>query len=1739
MTVRKVLKKTGKVILYVLVFILVIIAGALVFLNTNYAKGIIRDKAQSYLQTKLHTKVSIGSVDFSLPEWIEIKNVYIEDQHKDTLLAGGKLAVELDMLELIRSKILIRKIELKNIYANISRPENDSVFNYQFIIDSFASKKPSTKPKDTTALDLTIKQLLLNNVRLKYADKYGGTDIAAAISNLDVKLNKFKLSTMEFGVEKFKTDSIDVAMIISKISKEDTTQSKNNVQIGLDQLDLRHVNVAFTNKVNGMYYSNAVQHLTIKNAAIDLGSEKVTVDKAGLDSSAIQFISPTISSQKKIDTASANAATWYVAVKELQLNNDQVQFDNNTKKPTNDGMDFNHLNVQHIKVHVNDIAYSTDTILATVNQLAFADKSGFTIDTTHAKVIYSNKEISTEGLFIKTPQSIVQSDVVVKFDDIKTLTAAPAHTSVNAKIANSVIAVNDLYLIAPSMKKSLSPQKFRNNIIKLNTNVDGTLEQLNVHSLQIAGLSGSIINATAELYNITDTTRMAYDVTVFNSTIQKSDIMKFVPADQKENIEKIPVVLLLNTHLKGNLKNTVATINVNSAPFKLIATANIKNLNNSKHLQYNVVINDSRVEKNFINSIVPKGIIPSSISLPDVIEITGTAKGDMNNISPDLKLNGNYGSATVKGYVYNFKNKEDAVYDLKFTTNNFAIGRLIKKDTLIGNITLSGSAKGRGFNYKTMHTLVNATIAQAGFKKYNYHDISLNANLNGGEITSSGSVNDSNIRIQYNATADMNGKYPSALATITVDTVQLKNLNLYSDVLNGSFKVNIKAPSLDPQNMDVYVSVDSSKIDLKNKIYYLDTIVAKANKSDGITNISLQSPVADVTAKGDFDYSKISESVEQYINKYYKITDQPFVNLPPQQIVFSGKIKKYALVTDLVPGLVYDSINFKGSFNSKDGDSALNFAADVPYFSYQKNKISKGKINISSANRKISATANFDTLDVANNIFYGASVNVNAAQDSISVDVATKDNKKTDRYAIGAVITEKDKAYTVHLKDNLLLNYQQWDVASDNKIIYSPQGVLVNDFLLNNNMQKISITSRGNTFNSPIDFSVDSFNIKDITSILNTDTLLASGFISGKFTVSDFDKKLPSFTGNVELSQLQLMQQPVGNITISATKENDNQINAAVVLTENGNDVAIKGNYYLNNTQKQFDADIDIKSLQMKTLQAFTSGNLSRSSGTINGKVALNGTFAEPYWNGFIGFDTAKFTIVKLGTAYTIDKQKILLNSRNITFKSFTIKDSINNALVIGGNIEAKSLLDYTLDLSIHAKKFTVINTPKTIDNQLYGYAAINTDITVHGTTKNPDIEGNIALNDKSDVTMVLPQSNINKDAAKSVVRFIDRDTFELPEKKTFVIVNEKESNFGQFLNYNLNIDIPKKAALTVVIDPTTGDELKVQGDAQLNAGVDPGGNIVLAGNYELNKGHYILHYQFLTRQFDLVSGSTIAFGGEPTDAQINITAQYIVNTSAMELLDNEISQVDTKTAGTFNQKIPFKVLLYLKGTIKKPEISFDIQMPDDNTEMSSELRSVVDNKLVQLRGDVGGINKEVFSLLLLGRFVGEQSSDFFSSTGSGGGVDEAARESVSKFLSSALDHIASDLVKGVDVDLNLNSYDDYTTGDAQQRTDLSVTVSKRFLNDRLTLSVGETLGVEGQDAAAKAQQEQGTSYLPDVTASYKLTKDGKYALKAFRKTQYEVILDGYVVETGLAFVFTMDYDKFKELFQKKKIIDK
>jgi hypothetical protein len=62
-------------------------------------------------------------------------------------------------------------------------------------------------------------------------------------------------------------------------------------------------------------------------------------------------------------------------------------------------------------------------------------------------------------------------------------------------------------------------------------------------------------------------------------------------------------------------------------------------------------------------------------------------------------------------------------------------------------------------------------------------------------------------------------------------------------------------------------------------------------------------------------------------------------------------------------------------------------------------------------------------------------------------------------------------------------------------------------------------------------------------------------------------------------------------------------------------------------------------------------------------------------------------------------------------------------------------------------------------------------------------------------------------------------------------------------------------------------------------------------------------------------------------------------------------------------------------------------------------------------------------------------------------------------------------------------------------------------------------------------KNQEASTIAGDVAIEYQLSKDGRYKLKVYRINKYQVALQ--VVETGVAFVITLDYNEFKELFQK------
>ena len=118
-----------------------------------------------------------------------------------------------------------------------------------------------------------------------------------------------------------------------------------------------------------------------------------------------------------------------------------------------------------------------------------------------------------------------------------------------------------------------------------------------------------------------------------------------------------------------------------------------------------------------------------------------------------------------------------------------------------------------------------------------------------------------------------------------------------------------------------------------------------------------------------------------------------------------------------------------------------------------------------------------------------------------------------------------------------------------------------------------------------------------------------------------------------------------------------------------------------------------------------------------------------------------------------------------------------------------------------------------------------------------------------------------------------------------------------------------------------------------------------------------------------------------------------------------------------------------------------------------------------------------------------------------------------------------------MELNFDIQSYNDYQSGQAKGRTQVEVGVKKQLFNQRLSVQLGGAVDVEGE----WAKQNSASNITSDVTVEYKLTEDGRFLLKGFRHNQYEGAIEGQLVETGAGVVFVRDFNQWSKIFKSKK----
>nr|WP_315026433.1 translocation/assembly module TamB domain-containing protein [uncultured Chryseobacterium sp.] len=1211
-----------------------------------------------------------------------------------------------------------------------------------------------------------------------------------------------------------------------------------------------------------------------------------------------------------------------------------------------------------------------------------------------------------------------------------------------------------------------------------------------------------------------------------NSKIGFADILNLAPTLKSTvPFNKYPnAILNVNANVKGSVNDLlIQDLKVSGLDqLRVSAAGRVKNAMNPDQLYYDLRIEEFSSNAQTIFNLVPKNTIPSNISLPSHFSVKGNAKGTTKLVNADLNLYSTLGNAAVTANV-DMRRKNHELYEVKANLQGVQIGKIIQNKD-IGPITAQIYAKGESFDFKNANADLKGHVASAVYKGYRYQNMNLTGKINKGAYHVILDSKDPNANLQLTASGVYNEKNPTVKINGEVIKLDVNKLGFYEKPMIIAGKIDGDFTSLDPNNLNGYLNLKDFAFSDTKEVYPVQEINLKASSTQDSTQVIFNSQIADVELKGKYKLTQIFGALTQTINQYYQFQkpDKKQKIDAGQHFTLNAKVKNDDLIRKFVPDLKdFETITITGNYDADTQKIELD--GQIPRLLYGENSIQKGSLKITNENQALQYNLDVAALKSSSISLNKINIGGDVANNIINYNVTTKDDKDATQFLIAGNAKSLNDITEISLHPNgLKLNYTDWNVAENNKIQISSKGILADNFVLSNGGSEISLQSENQTPNSPLNISLKDFKIETITELIKKDTVLARGTINGTAQLKDITKKM-TFTSDLNVSNLIVYGSPVGNLAVKVGNSSPNLLNADIALSGNNNNVKILGDY--NTSSSSFDLNMAINQLQMKTLQGFSMNAITNTEGYLSGNLKITGTADKPNILGKVKMNDAGLEIAKTGSDFRKLNDEIDFTSRGIEFNKFKINDKDGNALVVDGQVLTQTYRDFAFNLNVNAKDFKVVNSEKSNDAMMYGVLAIDAGLRIRGNLDLPKVDGRLSVADNTDFTFVLPQSNPSLQERDGIVEFVDQDQVVLNKTIKTDSLNAKSRIQG--MDVNVNIEVSKEAKLSIIIDKVNGDFVKLQGEAELTGGIDPSGKMTLVGVYQVEKGSYDLSVSLLKRKFDIQKGSTITWTGEPTTAQMDITAVYKTEAAPIDLLEQQMTGKTASQMNQYKQRIPFNTLLKMKGELLKPQLSFDITTDEKNSSVASTITDDVTAKLAQLRTQESEMNKQVFALLLLNRFIGE--NPFESSAGMS--AETMARQSVSKILSQQLNNLAAGLIKGVDLNFGLDSSDDYSTGQKNTRTDLNVDISKKLLNDRLKVTVGSNFGLEGQ----ARQNENMTNIAGNVSVDYSLSKDGRYMLRAYRKDEYQVALQGQIIETGVGFIITLDYDKFRDIFQKSK----
>ena len=217
---KKYLILSLKIIGWTLVSIFGLLLLISLAIQIPYVQNKLTQSAINFVEGKIGTDVNLDRISLSIPKKIVLTGLYLEDQQQDTLLYAGELAINTDLWKLTKQTIQLNDIELSDFTASVSRSERDSAFNFDYIIDAFASDSAAVPDTTKAPWTFSVGNVVLDNIRVLFADRLMGNDISLHVGTLDLSMDELDLERSVYKVDAVSLENVRANIVQSKVEPD-------------------------------------------------------------------------------------------------------------------------------------------------------------------------------------------------------------------------------------------------------------------------------------------------------------------------------------------------------------------------------------------------------------------------------------------------------------------------------------------------------------------------------------------------------------------------------------------------------------------------------------------------------------------------------------------------------------------------------------------------------------------------------------------------------------------------------------------------------------------------------------------------------------------------------------------------------------------------------------------------------------------------------------------------------------------------------------------------------------------------------------------------------------------------------------------------------------------------------------------------------------------------------------------------------------------------------------------------------------------------------------------------------------------------------------------------------------------------------------------------------------------------------------------------------------------------------